>query len=710
MQHVPTAGTIARNALCPCGSGKKYKLCCLTKARSQPATLPANGSTRQALEIARALHQQGDVRQAATYYQQVLAQEPNNADALNLLGITAAQEGQFELAILFIGKAIALSGYVPDYYRNLAVALRDHGDITGAVAALQNGLRHCSGDVPLGRLLGELLYALGDLAGAAEVYRAVLQRTPVDAVALRNLGNILAAQNDTDGALRLYREAISLAPGDPNLYNNLGLTLVKTRKFAEACTAFRDLLRLKPDSALAQLNMAHTQQHLGEWDGLEDRWSMIRAATFSRSRDLLDPSLFLTVTSSGTEQLLCAQNWISNHAAALAAVSPSDFAHRRAPRERLHIGYLSSDFREHLVAHVIADLLERHDRAGFTVSAYSIGPDDRSAMRSRIAGAVDRFVDLANCSDQAAAERIHADGVDILLDLNGYLGMPRLKILAQRPAPIQVNCVGYPGTMGAPFIDYIVVDPFLVQPEHAQQYSERLAYLPDTYLPHDATRVLASGTSLRPSFGLPEDGFVFCCFNQAYKIAPTVFAVWMRLLNAAPGSVLWLKGTNDKTVANLRRHAERAGVDPRRLIFAPWLSSPEHLAAHRLADLFLDTLPFNAHTTASDALWAGLPILTCSGEAFASRVAGSLLHAAGLPELVTTSLEEYEQLALTLAREPARLAELRSRLAAGRETAPLFDGVRYVRNLEVLYRKMWNEFCRTSSGAYEERTPLTVAG
>jgi predicted O-linked N-acetylglucosamine transferase (SPINDLY family) len=283
----------------------------------------------------------------------------------------------------------------------------------------------------------------------------------------------------------------------------------------------------------------------------------------------------------------------------------------------------------------------------------------------------------------------------------------RPEIFAYRPAPVQVNYLGYPGTTGAPYMDFIIVDRFVVPPHHAPHFSERLAYLPDCYQPNDRARPIAAATPSRTACGLPATGFVFCAFNQAYKITPTVFDLWMRLLAATPASVLWLLETHPQASANLRTAAAQAGIDPQRLVFAPRLPLPAHLARHRLADLFLDTLPVNGHTTTSDALWTGLPVLTCAGDTFVSRVAGSLLHAAGLPDLVTASLADYEALALDLAHDPQRLGSLRERLATNRETMPLFDSPRYTRNLEALYHRMWDEFCR-QPGSHPAREPISA--
>jgi protein O-GlcNAc transferase len=336
----------------------------------------------------------------------------------------------------------------------------------------------------------------------------------------------------------------------------------------------------------------------------------------------------------------------------------------------------------------MAELFERHDRGRFEVFAYSYGPDDHSPMRARLESAFDRFVDVHALSHREAARLIHADKVDILVDLKGYTHHARPAIPAHRPAPVQVSYLGYPATMGADFIDYIIVDPFVVSDSQQACFSERLVHLPGSYQVNDRRREVARAPS-RQDCGLPAEGLVLCSFNNSYKISPAFFEIWMRLLRSVPGSVLWLLEANQLVRANLRSEAEKRGVDSGRLIFAPIVPPAEHLGRHRHADLFLDTLPCNAHTTASDALWAGLPILTCSGETFAGRVAGSLLMAIGMPELVTKSLEEYEQTALALARAPHRLIALRQKLETNRDTSSLFDLPKLTGNIEAAYARMW---------------------
>jgi len=392
----------------------------------------------------------------------------------------------------------------------------------------------------------------------------------------------------------------------------------------------------------------------------------------------------LTLSSTLEEQIACAR-LVAAKISASADICP--LAERRSG-ERVRLGYLSADFRSHPVAFLVAGLIEHHDRQRFEVFGYSYGPDDGSAIRARLTGAFDHFVDIRDTSDRQAAEQIHADAVDILVDLTGYTEHGRTAILAHRPAPIQVNYLGYPGTMGADFIDYIIVDRFLVPMEQQPFCTEKLVQLPNCYLSCEIAQKVVDRTPSRVECGLPEEGFVFCCFNASYKLTPTVFDVWMRLLNATPRSVLWLIAANPLVKDNLRREAVNRRVAAERLVFAEPTSRPEYLARLGLADLFLDTLPYNAGATASDALSAGLPVLTCSGDTYVGRMAGAVLTAAGLPELVTTSLKSYEALGLRLATKPELLARLRQRLVNHQSTMPLFNIARFTCDLEAAYQQM----------------------
>jgi predicted O-linked N-acetylglucosamine transferase (SPINDLY family) len=358
------------------------------------------------------------------------------------------------------------------------------------------------------------------------------------------------------------------------------------------------------------------------------------------------------------------------------------------PGARLRVGYLSSDFRHHAIAFLLTELLERHDKARVEAFAYAYGPADTSLERQRIRNAVDHWRDIDAQSDEQAAERIAGDHLDVLIDLNGHTQFSRTAILALRPAPVQMSWLGYLGTLGAPWCDYVVTDRFVSPPESAPHFSERFAYLPDCYCPSDTRRAIDPRLPERSECGLPERGFVFCCFSAAYKILPNVFAAWMRLLLQIDGAVLWLVANDPHSQQNLVNEAVRSGVDPRRIVFAPKVAQPLYLARLRCADLFLDTFPYNAGTTANDALFAGLPILTCAGDTFASRVAGSQLRAIGLSELVAPSLADYEATATALARDAGSMAALRARLAANRAVSPLFDMTRFARNFETLLESL----------------------
>ncbi len=362
-----------------------------------------------------------------------------------------------------------------------------------------------------------------------------------------------------------------------------------------------------------------------------------------------------------------------------------------APGEgKIRIGYLSGEFRDQATAQRLVGVLEHHDRSRFEIFAFDNGCDDGSDIRRRIAGAVDEIASITGLSDDEACAAIRGRGIDILVNLNGYFGDHRMEVFARRPAPIQVNWLGFPGTLGAGYMDYIIADRTVIPECDAPFFAEKIAWLPYCYQPNDDRKPMPD-TGGRAGHGLPEasgGGFVFCCFNDSYKILPEMFARWMRIVSGTPGSVLWLIKDNAAATENLRGAAAAHGLDPTRLIFAPRLPLPQHLARHRLADLFLDTLPYNAHTTASDALWAGLPLLTCRGSAFAGRVAASLLEAVGLPELITETPDQYEATALELARTPDKLARLRHELCANRRVMPLFDTGRFARDLEAAFTAM----------------------
>jgi protein O-GlcNAc transferase len=388
-------------------------------------------------------------------------------------------------------------------------------------------------------------------------------------------------------------------------------------------------------------------------------------------------------------ELAAARRWAQRIGTRTAAESLPTAAQSAPSSGRLRIGFVSSDLREHPVSRLLIECWERIDRARIETFAYSLVPQEPGAFGQRVARAFEHFVDVSSMPRLEVAQRIRRDDIGVLVDLNGYTTHAKSALFALRPAPVQVSWLGYLGTLGAPWYDYVLTDRFATPPAQQAFFTERLLYLPDCYCPSDTRRPVASGVGDRGACGLPAEGVVFCCFNNCYKILPAVFDVWMRLLTAVPGSVLWLSPGHALACANLRREASARGVDPARLIFAPRVSLAEHLARHAHADLFLDTTPYNAGTTANDALFMGVPVITCAGDTMASRVAGSQLTAIGLPELITTHLADYEALALALARDPAQRQQLRARLQANRHTQPLFDMARFTRALDDLLLAAW---------------------
>ncbi len=600
------------------------------------------------------LQQEGKAVEAEAVYRDLLSRNPRVVSAHNNLGMLLNAAGRLEEAAGCFRAAIDIRPDHPEALNNLGIILRRRHDYPGALALFQRALSARTDNI-------ETLINMADTA--------------------REIGQ--AAES-----LRLSERALALAPADYRIHRNLGTLFGDAGDIARSIEAFTEAARLNPDSAHVRGSLAAQRLAICDWaDRIDDENALLGAIRSGKGG--VDPFTALLLGTTAADQLACAQQYV-----VMLGTGPKIFA-APAPRtnQKIRLGYFSGDFREHPVAHLSAELFELHDRSKFEVIGYSYGVNDQSEPRIRIEKGFDKFVDVQSLSDRAVAERIAGDGIDILIDLSGYTDRARAGVACLRPAPIQVNYLGFPGTLGAKYIDYIIADDFVLPPEHRPFYTEQPVYLPDCYQVNDSKRAIAAETPTRAECGLPEEGFVFCCFNNCSKITPVVFAAWMNLLRQAPGSVLWLLGMRPLASENLRKRAAAVGVAPERLVFAPRLPLAAHLARHRLADLFLDTLPYNAHTTMSDALWAGLPAVTCVGDTFAGRVGGSLLRAVGLHELVTTKADDYEALALSLATDPDRLKSLSQKLARDLPTAPLFDSHRFTRHLETAYTRM-HEFRR----------------
>ena len=457
------------------------------------------------------------------------------------------------------------------------------------------------------------------------------------------------------------------------------------KQYADAARASQQALHIAPDHEAATRIGLKSRLYACDWSQRQDD-ALTAARSLETGANIIRPINLKQLFDSEELSLSLARL----HAKALPPTGETLWRGERYHHQKIRIAYLSTDFRAHPVGSTIVSPLEHHDKARFEITAISLSPDDGSSVRRRIETAVDRFVDAHAMSDLAVAQIMRYLEIDIAIDLNGLTGLDRSGILARRPAPVQVNYLGYPGTIAVPFIDYIIADRIVLPDENRSFYGEKIVSLPNAYLPGDRGRQIPDHTPSRADQGLPDTGFVFACFNNLHKLGPEIFSIWMRLLHAIKGSVLWISAPAPAAAANLRREAAARGIEPKRLIFARFEKQPDdHLARQRLADLFLDTLPYNAHSTAFEALWAGLPLLTCQGRSFHARVAASMLHAIGLPEMVTTSLADYEKRALELARDPQQLAAIRQKLARNRDTTPLFDTAGFTRDLESVYATMW---------------------
>lgn len=740
------------------------------------------------LEQAIALHKRGQLSEAASLYLKILAHNPNDADALHLLGVTELQRGNASAAIEWFDRAIkikpnnasfignrglalqrlkrfddalasfdralaiepdqfealnnrgnalsslnrftdALASYdralaiKPDHFEalyNRGNLLRELKHFDEALASYDRALAIKPNDVEAlynhAKLLrdlkrfdealmsfdralaikpdfaealnhrGNVLLELKRFEQALASYDRALAIRPDFIDALNNRGNVLRDLGRLDDALASYDRTLVIEPDHVNALNNRGIVLYELKRFADALLSFDRALAIKPDHPFLFGLRLFCKMRICDWRDLADDFAQL-AAKIDRGENASPPFAVLATPSSAAQQRACSENFIRTRHPKNALPLQDEGRYRHG---RIRLGYFSTDFHDHAVAQLISELFERHDRSKFELIAFSFGPPRRGAMRVRLEKSFDRFIEAGALSDRDIALLARRLEIDIAVDLNGFTQGGRTDVFAMRAAPIQVDYLGYPGTMGADYIDYLIADSTLIPEEQQQHYAEKIIYLPGSYQVNDSKRPVADRLFTRAECGLPEEAFVFCSFNNSYKFTPEMFGIWMRLLNKVEGSVLWLPKNNDAAMRNLRQEAKARGVDPERVMFAPYVSnSKDHLARTRIADLFLDTLPFNAHTTASDALWAGLPILTCLGKTFPGRVAASLLNAVGVPELITRNLNQYEALALELSTNPRKLLSIRQKLAANRMTHPLFDTALFAKHIESAYVSIW---------------------
>ncbi len=642
----------------------------------------ADPDARQ-LEAGWSALERNDLPGAERIARRLLEKDPLESQALHLLGESLLYQERFREALAPLDEAHRAAPRKGSGHR-LGYCHLALGAFEAAARELEREVRLYPQLINARNALGVAQIRLSRREQALATFLEAAQLDPASPEANSNAGSLLADLGRVNEALPYLQAAVRASPGLADAHFNLGLAYQRLKQHAQAADSLQRALDIAPRMPYALGHLVWNRIAQCHWDGTAERIASLREQV-RRDGVPAMPFEFVALCDDPAEQRRCAEL----HVARTLGARPAPlWRGERYRHDRIRLAYLSADFCEHATAYLMAGLFERHDRSRFETIALSYGPDDASPMRNRLARAFERFVDVRTHSDAAAAQLLRDLEIDVAVDLKGHTTDARPGILAHRPAPVQVSYLGFPGTSGTDCIDYVLADRHVLPESEQAAWSEQVVYLPECYQANDAGRAIADRTPSRAEAGLPSQGFVFCSFNNNYKFTPQVFDAWMRLLRQVPASVLWILEDNTGARGNLQRAAEARGVEPQRLVFAPRVPHAEHLARHRLADLFLDTLPYNAHTSASDALWAGLPLLTCTGNTFAGRVAGSLLHAIGLPELVTRSLAEYEALALQLAANPGRLSALRARLAANRMTAPLFDTDRFRRHLEAAYLRM----------------------
>jgi len=695
------------------------------------------------------LHQKGDLVGAGEFYSKILKLEPLNFDALHLSGLIAATDKRLDVAEQLITRAISVNPHDVSAHFNLANVYLNSAQYENAIEIYSRALKINPNYVEAFYSRGLTHQKFSYLNDAKNDYERALSINPKHIGALTNLGNVFQMQKKFEDAIGCYESAIALNlsipepfnnrgnllhvqrryqaaledfekalalnPNYPEAINNRANTLFELKLYDDAINSYNSAIAIKPDYAEAFHNRGNLfrelkkydlakqdyqvalalkpnyeylrglhfacKMNICDWSNLSEEWSEIECL-INNSERVISPFLTIPVSDSMAIQRKAAEIWVAEK---FQPQPQPIFSNKPLGQRKIRIGYFSGDFHDHATMYLMAEIFELHDKNKFEIIGFSFGIDRHDEMRKRALNSFDKFYDVRNSDDRSVAQFARELEIDIAIDLKGYTLDSRTGIFSHRAAPIQINYLGYPGTMGADFIDYIIADEVVIPKEMRSQYSEKVLYLPHSYQPNDRKRKISDRNLSRHELGLPDEAFVFCSFNANYKITPSVFDVWMRILHAVEGSVLWLLGENVSSIANLQKEAKMRGIDPNRIIFAQPFELPDHLARHQMADLFLDTWPCNAHTTASDSLWAGLPVLTMPGQSFASRVAASLVTAVDLPELIASSPQEYESMAIMFGQNADRVGEIKQRLHESTSNSLLFDAQSFTRNLENLY-------------------------
>ena len=634
------------------------------------------------------LQELGQLDTAVKSYEQALKIKPDYANACNNLGVTLQELGQLDAAVKFYEQALAIKPDFADACNNLGITLKKLGQLDAAIKSYEQALAIKPDYANAHNNLGNALRDLSRLDAAIKCYEKAVALKPDYAEAFNNLGNTLRDLGRLDAAVKCYEKAVALKPDYAVAYHNLGNVLLGHKREDEALASYERAIVLNPNLDFILGDLLCTKMSLCLWDDLAKRLDEL-TNKINNGEKVINPFHMLALIDDPEVQRKVAAIYANEKYPQSHVLSKIE---RYPKHKKIRIGYLSGDFHNHATMHLMAELFECHNKKKFELIAFSFGPDIQDQWRERVFLCFDQFVDVRLKSDREISLLARKMEIDIAIDLKGYTRNCRPNIFAEGCAPIQVSYLGYPGTMSANYIDYLIADHMLIPEDKQLHYSEKIVYMPNSYQVNVSKRSVSETSLLRHELGLPNTGFVFCCFNNNYKITPSTFTGWMRILAAVDDGVLWLFENNKDTAKNLKKEAMKFGINEDRVVFATHMSVEEHLNRIKQADLFIDTLPYNAHTTTSDALRMGLPVLTCMGNSFASRVAASLLNAINLPELITTTQEEYESLAIELATNPEKLKIIKDKLVNNLPTAPLYDTPLFTRHLESAYLTMYDRY------------------
>ena len=641
---------------------------------------------QQAIQLGFISLQQGQPLVAEKHFKKVLEFNPNQVDALNLMGIINAQTKNFEGAITYITQAIDVNPKNASSYYNRGLALQELGKIEEALLDFKKALSLNPKYTNAFNSAGNAYLDIKEIGSAIASYKYAIALDPRYADAWNNLGNAYSYGKNLEEALICYEKAVSIYPDFADAWVNSASAWYELKEIEKAVHNYQKAVKMRADIPYLLGDYLHAKLQGCDWSNLSQATLQLQEQ-ISRQLPVTEPFVTLGLLDDPGLHRRVAQIYVNTRFPKSDILGPLAGYEKSA---KIRIGYYSADFRNHATSYLVAEMLEKHDKDNFEVYTFNLHPGQPDDTTARIVSAVTQMIDLSGKSDKSAAQLSRALKIDIAVDLGGHTADSRTGIFAARCAPIQVSYLGFPGTLGAPYYDYVLADRNVIPLDQSAYYTEQFAHLPHCYQVNDSKRKISDRIFSRSECRLPPQAFVFCCFNNGYKILPPTFDGWMRILHAVEGSVLWLLDHNDLGTRNLKKEAQARGIDPGRLIFAPRMQLTDHLARHRLADLFIDTLPYNAHTTASDALWAGLPVLTCMGKSFAARVAGSLLMAMDLPELITHTQADFEAKAIAYAKNPGALQRVKAKLIGNLATSPLFNAELFTLHLEQAYRVMYS--------------------